>query len=145
MSESKWVEVRPDLWDVMRRALPWIDNDTDAAIVLLLGAGTAALTKNGVPEPPEDHMPVPHLGGTSLDRLIEQRCDAARTVKLALDLLDEMSPHMRDYPRGGYDAAKQLHERRVQMLRDLWDALHHEAVVLVDYGAARELAETLRK
>lgn len=66
--------------------------------------------------------PIVHLNGTGREALITARCEAYTAIGAAGRALAAMAPNGRDYYPAGpaaFDAACQIHRRRVELLRDL--------------------------
>jgi hypothetical protein len=77
-------------------------------------------------------LPVVHLNGTSRRALIEQRCAAALAIGKAIEGLNRMSPHGRDYypVPGLLEAALDQYRRRVTVLRALLAEVESEIAAL---------------
>lgn len=79
--------------------------------------------------------PTIHLNGTGRDSLIEQQCNAARSLRAALEALGEAAPNARDYyPQGGdaYPAARAEHESRVSRVRAVLEEVEALAEEIAD-------------
>jgi hypothetical protein len=62
-------------------------------------------------------IPTIHLNGSSRERLLQGYCDAANAIRAAMDVLQEHSPHGRDYyPQGDGAFAKASDEHRARVL-----------------------------
>src|SRR5262249_8664589 len=79
-------------------------------------------------------LPIVHSNGTSRERLIEQRCEAANALQKALEALQAMCPNGRDYyPQPGlWEKAEQLHRGRMRLLAGIYNAIQAEAEALAD-------------
>ena len=79
-------------------------------------------------------LPIVHLNGTSRAALIDQRVEAGRAVREALDKLHEMAPNGRDYflKPGLFEQARAQHERRAAALRALFNEIEAEYLALDD-------------
>lgn len=73
--------------------------------------------------------PSVNLNGTSRKELIEQRLDAANAVRLAMEAVQKMCPHGRDYIGDpvNFDHDRGVHWRRLEKLKEIYEDLHEEA------------------
>ena len=81
--------------------------------------------------------PFVNLKGTSRKELIEQRLDAAVAVRKAMEAVQKMYPHGRDYigDPARFDHDRGIHWRRLEKLNELYEDLHEEAEQIQERGA----------
>jgi hypothetical protein len=80
-------------------------------------------------------LPTIHLNGTSAQSLLDDTCDAAFTVKTAIDALARTAPNGRDYYLQGDDAmviASGQHAERMARLRSVYAELQQIGEYLAD-------------
>lgn len=70
--------------------------------------------------PPRVVCPTVNVNGTSRQALTKQYLDVVSALdKLLINAMPEAAPHGRDYPTGGYTAARDQYAARVKMLMTL--------------------------
>lgn len=77
--------------------------------------------------------PIPHLNGTALERLLQDRKDAANALRRALTALADTAPNGRDYyltAEGRFEKAKAQHARRVDAVAGVLAELEREMRIL---------------
>lgn len=82
-------------------------------------------------------IPTIHLNGSSRERLVEGYCDASNAIRKAMDVLQEHSPHGRDYyPQGdgAFAAASDEHRARVRKLDEVRIELAAIALAISEAG-----------
>jgi len=83
-------------------------------------------------------IPTKHLNGTSEEELLNQVCDAAHALRLALAAMRSAAPNARDYSVQSPDAFKlavEEHEARIQQVKDVLSQYQElaEKIVLRDF------------
>jgi len=82
-------------------------------------------------------FPTIHMNGTSRDRLYEEICEVAGTVRAAIRAMESASPNGRDYyPQGpaALPAAAAEHRSRIERLSSVLAELQEIAEHIVDVG-----------
>lgn len=76
-------------------------------------------------------IPKVHINGTARSELIELRLVAKNAIEAAIAAVREAAPHSRDfYHTGGYPAARDEHNRRIDQLQTLATEFANEAIEL---------------
>ena len=100
------------------RACQYYTDMCDVARDRLEAAGRRALHVAARPSHVTVEIPDVHLGGTSLDLLVELSDDARKALRDAIGAVESAEPHARDYLKpDGYSIARDEHVARLTRLR----------------------------
>lgn len=82
-------------------------------------------------------LPTIHLNGTSSEELVQQACDAANAISVALTALSQAWPNGRDYYPQGNTALREAEaewESRRQRLQSVYNELMEFVTSIQDRG-----------
>lgn len=84
--------------------------------------------------------PTVHLNGTGADTLIEGYAEAAAKVREAIEAVNRIEFHRRDYyvqPSGAWEKAVEEHDNRLRKLREVRDELEEIALAVANQQDAK--------